>query len=126
MTEWTDRMKRELSHVEIFPIEVLRILPACEDFDAGIYFLWKDDALQYIGKSRQICNRLVMHDHANATGHLWAKKPNAVPYDCYTCLIVDSGRLHDRNLDNRLKPLERAYIAHYQPPFNSLYENVGT
>jgi hypothetical protein len=121
-------MKRQYADVEIFPIDVLRILPACDDFDAGVYFLWKDDELQYIGKSRQICYRLQLQEQANAYGKWRTHHMKTIPFDRHTCIVVESGRIIGdiHALERKLQRLERAYIAHFQPPFNYLGQNPGT
>jgi len=113
MTTWTDKMKRELADVQILPLEQLRALPAeFGDYDGGIYFLWLGEELQYIGKSRQLCNRLNYHK---------------VKFDrCTLLLIVSDERIHDFSKDPEMQRLERAYIAHYQPPHNCLHQNPGT
>jgi hypothetical protein len=123
---WVQQMKRELADVEIVPLAELRKLPAAEEFDAGVYFLWLENELQYVGKSNHICERLTFQDWANAAvdrTHPMKK----IPYDRHTCIVLESGRLReDPNLGNMMQRLERAYIAHYQPPFNFLGQNPGT
>lgn len=125
---WVELMKRQYSDVEIFPLDVIRILPACDDFDAGVYFLWKDHELQYIGKSRQICYRLQLQEQANVYGHTRKHAMKMIPFDYHTCIVVESGRIRGdmEALERKLQRLERAYIAHYQPPFNYLGQNPGT
>jgi hypothetical protein len=111
----------------ILPIEELRRLPACDDFDGGVYFLWLGEALQYIGKSRQICNRLNHHQWARQYAATRSSGGKVIPYDRHTCLVVHSGRLFgDRKaLDQKLNRLERLYIAAYRPPFNSISGGSG-
>jgi hypothetical protein len=118
---WVDKMKRLYAHIPILPLEDLRALPEAGDFDAGVYFLWLRDDLQYIGKSRQICYRLQLQEQSNLYGGI-----KRIPFDRHTCIVVEGGRVRSDDLDDRLKPLERAYIAHYQPPFNFIGENPGT
>jgi hypothetical protein len=98
--------------LEIFPIELLRMLPACDDYDGGVYFLWKGDELLYIGKSKQICYRLQLHDAARK-----------IPYEYHTCIAVNRGRMIPDRFDLVLDPIEQAYIRHYRPPFNHLHVN---
>lgn len=128
METWVDKMKREHADVKILTLVELRALPECGDMDAGIYFLWRKNELLYIGKSRQICHRLLLHDYARTYRQYRAKPAKCIPYDRHTCIIVESGRIiPDLNaLKEKMKPIERAYIAHYQPPFNYLGQNPGT
>lgn len=110
-------MRREYADVEILPLEALRALPKCGELTGGIYFLWLEGDLKYIGKSRDLDNRLSFHER-NPT----------IPFDEHTALVIDRGQLIEDpiGLSAQLKRLERAYIAHYEPPYNHLYANVGT
>jgi hypothetical protein len=115
MTEWTERMRREYADVEILPLDAIRGLPKPGEFTGGIYFLWLAGELQYIGKSRDLGNRLNVHEYHRT-----------IPFDDHTALVIDQGRIVNDQLGSQLKRLERAYIAHYEPPYNDLYGNVGT
>lgn len=115
--------KREIADVPILALDELRRLPQSNSLDGGIYFLWSKDQLQYIGKSRQICNRIDQHEWARDYPR---RRPKTIPFDRHTCIALDSGRLVSKHLDEQLKRLERAYIARYQPPFNCPHENPGT
>lgn len=108
----------KLTDVPVKGIEELRELPESGDMDGGIYFLWLGSDLQYIGKSRQICNRIVQHEQAA----FW-RRGKQIKFDRHTCIVVHSGRIvHDVPALNRsLTNLERAYVALYQPPHNVLY-----
>ncbi len=99
-------------------IEALRALPESGETDAGIYFLWLGDAMQYIGKSRQIANRIAQHGQAALYGFA---KP--IDFDRHTCIAVFSERVvRDVPALNRaLTKLERAYVNHYRPKYNMLY-----
>lgn len=121
METWVEKMARVYAHIPILSLDKLRKLPECDDFDAGVYFLWLKDDLQYIGKSTQICYRLQLQEQGNRYGGI-----KHIPFDRHTCIVVESGRLRSPGLDDKLQPLERAYIAHYQPPFNFLGQNPGT
>jgi len=118
VTEWTERMRRELADVEILPLEAIKTLPQCGEMAGGIYFLWLKGELQYIGRSRDIGYRLRLHPYA--------KVP--ISFDEHTALMIQQGRLIENidQLNRELQRLERAYIAHYEPPHNDLYANVGT
>jgi excinuclease UvrABC nuclease subunit len=90
-----------MSRIEILPIEQLRALPECGRNDAGVYFLWRDDELLYIGRSKNIHNRLLRHPRG------------VIPFTRHTVLSIDYETLGWRiGLD------EAAYIAHYSPPYN--------
>jgi hypothetical protein len=121
METWVEKMKRLYAGIAILPLEDLRKLPECKDYDAGVYFLWLKDELQYIGKSTQICYRLQLQEQANRHGGI-----KRIPFDRHTCIVVESDRIRSGRLDEKLQPLERAYIAHYQPPYNFIGQNPGT
>lgn len=123
MTDWTDRLKRELADVPILTLDKLRSLPESGSLDGGIYFLWSEDQLQYVGKSRQICNRIAQHEWARMYPR---RRSKAIPFGRHTCIVVESGWLISDGLGEKLSRLERAYIAHYEPPFNHLHQNPGT
>lgn len=108
-------MRRELKHIQVLTLDDLRKLPPCGEFDAGIYFLWLRDELQYIGKSGHIWNRIIAHE-----------RKRRIRFDRHTVVVVETGPICSEDLREKLIPLERAYIAHYEPPCNCLYENVGT
>jgi hypothetical protein len=90
-----------MSKIEILALDRLRLLPRCGRSDAGIYFLWRDDELLYIGRSKNIHNRLLRHPKG------------AIPYTHHTCLVIDYDSLGWQH-----SPIEAAYISHYSPPFN--------
>jgi hypothetical protein len=123
---WVDHMKRENAAVEVLPLEKLLELPETANA-AGIYFLWLKGQIQYVGKSMEIGNRLNSHHWAAA--YAWCSpgsKRKVIPHDKTSCIVVATGWHYPRELNDRLRPLERAYIAQYQPPFNFLGQNPGT
>lgn len=65
----------------------------------GIYFLLLGGALQYIGMSNCVSGRIDRHRYACE-----------IPFSDSRCLIV-----HDKSWR---EIFERAYIEHWQPPFN--------
>lgn len=99
-------------------IDELRALPESGGHDSGIYFLWRGDELQYIGKSRQVCNRIVQHDQAARFGY-----GKQIHFDRHTCLSVFSDLVINDvpALNKALTGLERAYVTHYKPIMNVLY-----
>lgn len=120
-------MKRAvaLADIPVLPLELVRRLPGaddCQEYDAGVYFLWLDDNLQYIGMSKQICNRINMHEYAKRVGDSVISGHKTIPFDSYTFLLCERGNAFNvpRAIRERLQTFERAYIAHFQPPFNEL------
>jgi excinuclease UvrABC nuclease subunit len=91
-------------------------------YDAGIYFLWRKGDLVYVGKSRQVQERIAQLSR-DATYARLVDTPRPRPFDCYTCLVVDEPM---EKLGPILKDLERAYIAHHGPLYNHLDQNGGT
>ena len=65
----------------------------------GIYFLWQDDELQYIGKSSNILKRI--GEHA-------------------TCKVFDTYSFIECDIAD-MATLEQAYIKQYQPPLNTVH-----
>jgi hypothetical protein len=127
MTRWTERIKAESSDIPILSLEDLKELPSVStDEDSGIYFLWLNGELQYIGKSRQISYRIELQIDVNERLRERAYKMQIIPFDKYTCLILHSGRIAPAGLDEKLKRYECAYIAHCEPPMNTLEQNPGT
>jgi hypothetical protein len=124
--DWAAQMRAEYAHIPILSMDELRALPEPDEHDAGIYFLWKADELQYIGKSTQISHRLYLQDQANRYGHLRANPMKRIPYDRATALVLDTGRIRRDGLADDLRAYERAYIATYQPPLNHIGQNPGT
>lgn len=124
---WVEKMREEYAHIPIIPLEELKKLPAAGPYDSGIYFLWLNDELRYIGKSKNISSRLVLQDYANKFARLRTSLyPKPVPYDRHTCLVLDVGPFIRDGLAEDLRAHERAYIAHYTPPMNSHEQNPGT
>jgi hypothetical protein len=115
------------SDVQVLSLEEMRELPEPQEYDAGIYFLWKGDALTYIGKSKHICERLYFQSCMNRnlpfyTGH----RAKLVPFDKVTCLVLETGITCSPGLGGKLMHYERAYIAAYQPGFNQDNHNGFT
>jgi hypothetical protein len=105
--------------IQILPIDTLRTLPEAGRSDAGIYFLWIRDELQYIGMSTQVASRMDLQIQANRTDHVrTSHKVRPIPFDRHTCLVVESGTVRKPGLRDRLIEIEHAYILHYLPPMN--------
>jgi len=118
MSEYADRIASEWSGVEILPLEQLRALPESEQFDSGIYFLWGGPELLYIGKSRNIPDRIQRLTQARRGSPLYQSTHKAVPFDRHTALVLEKGMIAEPGLDAKLRLHERAYINAYLPPYN--------
>lgn len=117
-----DACNMEATDFEVLSIDAIRSLPDDQD-GRGVYFLWDGDALQYIGQSMQIGNRINDHERAYNYG-IWRSRPTKqIKFDKVTCLIFDRrpfASKHDINrLRHRLLIRERAFIERYRPPFNT-------
>ena len=87
---------------ELLSLEQLRALP--EKGDGGLYFLWdQDDGLIYIGKSKNLANRL-------------RPGQRKIAYCRHTCLAIDY-----RTMGWIYGPLEAKYIAKYSPHYNVMH-----
>lgn len=128
MSEWAARMRRELAHIPLLSLEELRCLPEAEEFDGGIYFLWLNEELVYIGKSKDISDRIVRQVQFNRHQGLLAGKSAHIPFDRHTALVLERGpiREHAGRMDGLLQNYERAYIAHYEPRCNHLTDSGTT
>lgn len=72
---WIDQIRDASAHIVTLSLDELRRLPSKIRSDAGIYFFWLDDQLQYIGKSRALKKR--MRDH---------RRDTRIPRDRFTLL----------------------------------------
>lgn len=118
MNEWADRISDQWEHIEILPLEKLAQLPEAEEFDSGIYFLWGGAELLYIGKSRNLPDRLLRLTQARRCSPLYQASHKAVPFDRHTALVLEKGQFAEPSLDTKLRLHERAYINAYRPPYN--------
>jgi hypothetical protein len=120
--------KRTYADIPIRPLDELYALPEPQEFDAGIYFLWKDNALIYIGKSRNMLGRMSYQVGVNRT-HPFAESITAkhIPFDKITCLVIEKdARIHSPRTDGAMEAHERAYLAHYRPYYNVDAQNGFT
>ena len=105
------------AHVPILSLEEMYALPESQEYDSGIYFLWYQQGLVYIGKSRNLEVRAGYQAYVNrGTHHSITAK--VIPHDKRTCLVLESGIVASPRLDGTLTSYERAYIARYRPYFN--------
>jgi len=82
-------INKDLSKIKSIKINTLR----------GVYFLYMDDELVYIGQSKNIPNRI--------TNHL---QENSKNFNSYKTIIVDESQ--------ELTPIEDFYIRKYKPKYN--------
>lgn len=104
----------------LLSLDELRRLPEAGPLDAGVYFLWVGDELQYIGKSTQVAYRMIRHIGIKRYMAVRRVKDKEVPWDRHTCLVLDNGIEITEKLRSDLLNVEREYIAAYQPPYNDL------
>lgn len=125
MTLRVEEAKATAKRVPILGLDQLRALPGPKEYDSGIYFLWGGPALLYIGKSRNLLSR----EYEQRTWKRYAglhksDRAKPLPYDRFTCLVLETGLVCSPGLDLILRTYERAYIATYDPPYNEDY-NFG-
>lgn len=125
MNDWVAKTRAQYAHIPILSIAELSALPGPAEYDSGIYFLWAGDALIYIGKSRNLCNRLYHLLSVNRYAPFQAGRVKPIPFERITCLALETGIECSRNLDFNLQSYERAYIAAYEPPYNEDYVRNG-
>lgn len=118
MNIYADRISDEWADIPILSLEELAKLPASEQFDSGIYFLWGGSELLYIGKSRNIPDRIQRLTQARRGSPLYQASHKAVPFDRHTALVLEKGQFAEPGLDPKLQAHERAYINAYLPPYN--------
>lgn len=122
-----NRWATECAHIPVLSIDEIQKLPEPQEYDAGIYFLWKEGGLTYIGKSKHICERLYHQALMNQNIRFYVgKRAKAVPFDKVTALVLETGQFCSPRLDGLLMQHERAYIAAYQPAFNQDTQNGFT
>lgn len=126
MKAWAEIARKKYAHIPILPLADLARLPEAEEFDSGIYFLWQGETLVYIGKSRNIPDRLVRLSETNRFHTLRNSRCKPVPHQRHTALVLERGQFASEGLDAKLRDHERAYIAHYLPPYNHPDHNGGT
>jgi hypothetical protein len=118
MDELADRISDQWAHIPILPTEDLAKLPEAEEFDSGIYFLWGGAELLYVGKSRNIPDRIQRLTQARRASPFYRASHKAVPFDRHTALVLEKGQFAEPGLDAKLQAHERAYINAYLPPYN--------
>lgn len=126
-SEWHEKMLQQLAHIQILPLDEMRKLPEAQEFDSGVYFLWQGEELLYVGKSRNLSDRMTRQARVNRMiAFQTSRSAKYIPSDRHTCLVVESDPVCSPMLDYTLRDLERAYIAFYEPPYNYDGQNGGT
>lgn len=107
----------------ILSLEALMALPDAEDGYAGIYFLWLDGNLQYVGQSRSVANRITQHHWNYMYGAQRAQPVARIRFDKSTYLELDRSPYLDRDglrkLGKLLIDTEALYVNAYRTPFNA-------
>jgi hypothetical protein len=101
---------------ELLTMEQIKALPSeAREFDAAVYFLWLDGELQYIGKTRNMTDRINRHLPFRLHGRLRTQRaPDVdVDFDSYTFLLVANSSWKTAAIDAELTELERLYQAEY-------------
>ena len=88
--DWVKTTLERLGHIKVLSLDDIRALPVCGPYEAGIYFLWLKDELQYVGKSKQVSERIAQQGRALRHNALTAGR-RGIPHDRHTCLPVDEG-----------------------------------
>jgi|SRR5579859_1780805 len=115
---YPDNIKHTYAHIKILTLEELRALPECKDYDRGIYFLWRGPELLYIGKSRNVPDRIQRLTQAKRCSPFYQASHKAVPFDRHTVLVLSNSPIRDETIELPLQLHERAYIDAYRAPYN--------
>ena len=99
--------RTHIDDVTVMTMAELRALPReAPDIGSGIYFLWNDDELVYIGMARNIADRVIGHKRA-AMGFRTGKK---IEFNSYSFFLWDD--------EPWMHEVELLYILAYRPRFN--------
>jgi len=102
----------------VLTLDELRALPEAEEYDGGVYFLWRANDLQYIGRSSHILDRLTWQSTVNRMDTLMTSRHVAIPFDRHTCIVLERGYLKQPRTELLMKDYERLYIGTYPTPYN--------
>lgn len=117
---WRERVLQSCDHILVLTLDELRRLPQAKPGQAGVYFLWHEDELQYVGQSIDVSARLNAH-HLNrryGTGGIRNRAANAIQHNSHTCLVLALDRPTAHLIKPKLREYESLYIATYVPPKN--------
>lgn len=104
----------------LLSMDELRGLPEAEEYDAGVYFLWQDDELQYIGRSHHILERLTHQKTVNRYAPFQNGRAQIyIPFDRHTCIVLEKGFVRQPRTPAILRDYERLYIGTYPTPYNN-------
>ncbi len=119
---WHDTIRDRLAHIKVLSLEELRTLPEAKPFEGGLYFLWRGDELLWIGKTNHILER-INRQVRNRVYDKFQVGQRGIPFDRYTCLVIDA---EPSRLPALMQDMERAYLMHYDTPYNNTDANGGT
>lgn len=104
----------------VLSLDELRQLPEAEEYDGGVYFLWLNDELQYIGKSSHVQERLAKQGYVNRYAPFQnGKSQIPIPFDRHTCIVLEKGFVKQPGTPKLLQDYERLYIGTYPTPYNN-------
>lgn len=104
----------------LLSLDELRALPEAQEYDGGVYFLWQDDQLQYVGKSSHVLERLAKQGYVNKYAPFQnGKSQIAIPFDRHTCIVLETGFVKQPGTPQMLRDYERLYIGTYETPYNN-------
>jgi hypothetical protein len=105
--------------IPLLSLDELRALPEAQEYDGGVYFLWQNDQLQYIGKSSHVLERLAKQGYVNKYAPFQQGKSQIpIPFDRHTCIVLEQGFVKQPGTPALLRDYERLYIGTYPTPYN--------
>jgi hypothetical protein len=97
----------EAARAPLLSLDALRVLPTdLHHVGSGVYFLWDQEWLVYVGQSNCIPDRI--RAHRNARNGL--RPGRVIHFDRHTYLLLESA--------GDMDTVEARYIHHYNPEFN--------
>ena len=84
----------------------------------GVYMIFEDNILVYIGESSRVYNRIWVHFHTspNTKNGIGVKSKDKHRYECVQLCV-------EENLHKRLE-IELELVGEYKPKYNSPYKNI--
>lgn len=120
---WAVETRQRLAHIPILSLEELRALPDPQPKEGGVYFLWRENALVYVGRARSVLWRSEFF-LSQARYSRVRYYQQAIQFDRITLLKFDDD-LSKEAFHFATKDYEHAYIAQYLPEYNSDYKAAG-
>ena len=97
----------------------LRLLPEAEEYDSGVYFLWLENELPYIGRSHHVLERLTHQRTVNRYAPFQNGRAQIhIPFDRHTCIVLEKGFVRQPQTGAKLRDYERLYVGSYPTPYN--------